>query len=169
MEDLHLLAGSCKGKLFLVLDIGPTKARVEHRVFLTQLVLHTSVESRFLASVWGFELLAVPLLEGSDELLFNHVDLVLSILELGFQVLELRELFAVTLLDVLHFAEQHELFFVNDVFVLAFKHVVSLELVFACTDFALHFFAVKAGFEHVDTAFGAVDQSGVVFDEVFVA
>ena len=105
MQDLHLLAGSRKGKLFLVLDIRPTKACVDHHVFLTLLVLHASVVGRFLSSVRLFKLLAVPLLEGSNELLFNHVNLILCILELGFQVLEMGKLLAVALLDVLHFAE----------------------------------------------------------------
>ena len=113
---------------------------------------------------WHFELSRVPLLKRTDELLFDHVNLLLAFGELHLAVLQLREVVPINLLQVLHFAKQDQLLLVNDLLNLLFEHVVLPELLLALAHFSLFLFPVEALLECVDLALVLVECVGDILD-----
>ena len=113
---------------------------------------------------WHIKLGCVPLLKRTDELLFDHVDLLLAFGELHLAVLQLLEVVSINLLQVLHFAKQDQLFLVNDLLSLLLKHVVLPELFLALAHFSLFLFPVEALLECVDLALVLVECVGDALD-----
>ena len=113
---------------------------------------------------WHIKLGCVPLLKRTDELLFDHVDLLLAFGELHLAVLQLLEVVPINLLQVLHFAKQDQLFLVNDLLSLLLKHVVLPELFLALAHFSLFLFPVEALLECVDLALVLVECVGDALD-----
>ena len=113
---------------------------------------------------WHIKLRCVPLLKRTDELLFDHVDLLLAFGELHLAVLQLLEVVPINLLQVLHFAKQDQLFLVNDLLNLLLEHVVLPELFLALAHFSLFLFPVEALLECVDLALVLVECVGDALD-----
>ena len=113
---------------------------------------------------WHIKLSCVPLLKRTDELLFDHVDLLLAFGELHLAVLQLLEVVPINLLQVLHFAKQDQLFLVNDLLSLLLEHVVLPELFLALAHFSLFLFPVEALLECVDLALVLVECVGDALD-----
>ena len=70
------------------------------------------------------ELYSIPFLKCTNQLLLDGVDLSLTLCKLCLVVLEFGEVVPIDLLQVLHFAEHDELFFVNDLLGLLSKHII---------------------------------------------
>ena len=113
---------------------------------------------------WHIKLSCVPLLKRTDELLFDHVDLLLAFGELHLAVLQLLEVVPINLLQVLHFAKQDQLFLVDDLLNLLLEHVVLPELFLALAHFSLFLFPVEALLECVDLALVLVECVGDALD-----
>lgn len=113
---------------------------------------------------WHFKLSRVPLLKRTDELLFDHVDLLLALRKLHLAVLQLLKVVPINLLQVLHFAKQDQLFLVNDLLNLLLEHVVLPELFFALAHFSLFLFPVEALLECVDLSLVLVECVGDALD-----
>ena len=113
---------------------------------------------------WHIKLGCVPLLKRTDELLFDHVDLLLTLRKLHLAVLQLLEVVPINLLQVLHFAKQDQLFLVNDLLSLLLEHVVLPELFLALAHFSLFLFPVEALLECVDLALVLVECVGDALD-----
>ena len=113
---------------------------------------------------WHFKLSRVPLLKRTDELLFDHVDLLLALCELHLAVLQLLEVVPIHLLQVLHFAKQDQLFLINDLLNLLLKHVVLPELFLALAHFSLFLFPVEALLESVNLSLVLVECIGDALD-----
>ena len=123
MKCLNLSLGPDEGLLFVILLVRPTEDALGPRSIL-RLLLERSIVRVVETVSWHVEFRRVPLLERTDELFLDHIDLLLAFSELHLAVLQLREVVPIDLLQVLHFAKHDKLFFVNDLFGLLGKHII---------------------------------------------
>ena len=91
-------------------------------------MLQSCVVSVFKASTCHLELSGVPFFESADQLLFDSVDLALTFREFSLAVFKLREVIAIDLLKILHFAKHYEFFLINNLLCMLLKHVILAQL-----------------------------------------
>ena len=163
MKCLNLSLGPDEGLLFVILLVRPTEDALGPRSIL-RLLLERSIVRVVETVSWHVELRRVPLLERTDELFLDHIDLLLAFSELHLAVLELLEVVPVDLLQVLHFAEQDQFLLVNDLLRLLFKHVVLPELFLPLANFPLFLLPIEALLECVDLSLVLVQGVGDALD-----
>jgi len=145
MKDVNRPLGPLKHHLLVV-------HLVAHVCSLMLVVLRSSLVQHCAATLTTcFKGAAVPLLKASQQLLLHHVDLVLCFLVVLLKTLQHGERISVFLLQVLHLAQQNELFLVNDLFSSLSKVIVRLDLVVVESQLALIFLAVNFSFHFVNS------------------
>lgn len=163
VQRLDLSLGSDERLLVVILLVGaPEDALGARRV--DGLLLQRRVVRIVKAGSWHLELGGVPSLKRTDQLLFNHVDLLLTLGELKLVVLQVGEVVAVDFLQVLHFAKQDKLLLVDDFFDLLLEHVILPELFLPLTNLALFFFAIEALLESINLTLVHVQRVRDFFD-----
>lgn len=121
-----------------------------------ELVLQVSVVGVLHSSVGNVKFMGVPLFELRDELLFDHIDLLLIFNVLHLQCLELGKAVTVSFLQVLHLLQHDKLFLVNNFLSRLFKGVFLLQLLFTKANLALVLFPIQPHLESINVLFGSI-------------
>ena len=133
------------------------------RLSLESILLKGGVVRVVLTHGGHVEFGSIPFLKGADQLFLDGINRALALSEIHLAVLKLTKAISVDLLEILHFAEHDQFFFVDDLFSLLFKHVVLTKLLVPQANLALFFFTIEALLKHIDFTLVFVQGGGDVF------
>ena len=127
-QSFNLSLGANEGSLIVILLVRASKDALSGLLSLESFLLQGSVVGVVETRGWDGELVGIPILKRTDQLLLDRIDLTLALSKLNLAVLELAEVVAIDLLEVLHLAKHDEFLLIDDLLSLFLKHVIRAEL-----------------------------------------